>query len=73
MMPKEQDQESPPPKDRRSRGATEPDPNREDRTGEDGSTITWTAADFAALVAHVQSLGLPVLTISELYALNGGA
>ena len=38
-MRKEQDQESPPAEDRRSRGATEPDPNREDRTGEDGSTI----------------------------------
>ncbi len=38
-MQKEQEQESPPAKDRRSRGATEPDPNREERTGEDDSTI----------------------------------
>ena len=38
-MQQEQDQESPPAEDRRSRGATEPDPNREERTGDEGSKI----------------------------------
>jgi hypothetical protein len=38
-MQKKQDQQTVPAEDERSRGATEPDPNREERTGGEGRKI----------------------------------